>query len=208
MCGVLIFKLGPLLLCYNEGVDDLVNCERMRKLDGNILPCIPSFKMVLIDNCPAFQMVLTDVHHYIFSRWVCIRIIRSEGAIWKLIESEAAKNKETHDQAKSNSRSSLPRLGRLALRGRLNVREVERDEDGNSCDKWYKKHQGEERSLHQLRPVRSCVIFILERDKDKERYRDRDTFLVRLWAGTSTSGTTCPSWRTCTAPGREGSRTP
>ena len=45
MCGVLIFKLGPLLLCYNEGVDDLVNCERMRKLDGNILPCIPSFKM-------------------------------------------------------------------------------------------------------------------------------------------------------------------
>ena len=78
---VLIFKLGPLLLFYNEGVDDLVDCERMRKLDGNILPCIPSFKMVLIDDCPAFQMVLTDVHHYIFSRWVCIRIIRSEGAI-------------------------------------------------------------------------------------------------------------------------------
>ena len=42
---VLIFKLGPLLLFYNEGVDDLVDCERMRKLDGNILPCIPSFKM-------------------------------------------------------------------------------------------------------------------------------------------------------------------
>ena len=59
-----------------------------------------------------------------------------------MIESEAAKNKETHDQAKSNSRSSLPRLGRLALRVRLNVREVERDEDGSSCDKRYKKHQG------------------------------------------------------------------
>ena len=52
-------------LIYSEGVDDLVNCERMRKLDGNILPCIPSFKMVLIDDWPAFQMVY--VHHYIFS---------------------------------------------------------------------------------------------------------------------------------------------
>ena len=38
-----VLKLGPLLLHYNEGVNDLVDCERMRKSNGNILPGIPVF---------------------------------------------------------------------------------------------------------------------------------------------------------------------
>ena len=48
MCWV----LGPLLLHYNEGVDEKTRWKYF---------ALYSFLMVLIDDWPAFQMVLTDV---------------------------------------------------------------------------------------------------------------------------------------------------
>ena len=69
-----------------------------------------------------------------------------------MTEPEAAKKREAHDETKSKSKSPLPRRWRFALLVRLNEREVEGDEDGNDCDKRYNQRQGDERSLHQLRP--------------------------------------------------------
>ena len=62
---------------------------------------------------------------------------------------EDANDGETHCHAESNSKNFL---GFFALHVRLNQREVEEHEDGDSGDKRHKKSQGKEDSPCQLKP--------------------------------------------------------